>query len=126
MELPKFLWIGLGGFIGANLRYLVQGWAAQRWGADFPFGTMLANVTGSFILAFFVVLAGERILVNPAWRLFLAIGLLGGYTTFSSFSVETLFLLESGRWLSGALNLLGNVLLGVGAAILGAWLARLI
>ena len=124
--MQKYLLIGLGGFIGANLRYLVQGWAAQRWGSDFPYGTLVANVTGSFILAFFITLATQRFAIAPEWRLFLAIGLVGGYTTFSSFTVETLNLAQAGDWLWSALTLFGNVLLGLASAFRGVVLARLI
>jgi CrcB protein len=120
----KYLVLGLGGFIGVNLRYLVQTWAAGRWGPDFPYGTLLINVVGSFILALFVTLATTRLIVSPNLRLFVAVGLLGGFTTFSSFTVETLNLLQGGRWLPSALYLLGNVLLGLLAAVAGIVLAR--
>ncbi|HSN78598.1 MAG TPA: fluoride efflux transporter CrcB [Anaerolineae bacterium] len=120
----KYLVLGLGGFIGVNLRYLVQTWAAGRWGPDFPYGTLLINVVGSFILALFVTLATTRLIVSPNLRLFVAVGLLGGFTTFSSFTVETLNLLQGGRWLPSALYLLGNVLLGLLAAMAGIVLAR--
>lgn len=120
----KFLLIGLGGFIGANLRYLVQGWFAQLWGSTFPFGTLVANVTGSFLLAFFLALTTERVVVAPGWRLFFAVGVMGGYTTFSSFSVETLSFLEQGFWVLGLANLFANVGLALTAAVLGFWLAR--
>ncbi len=85
----KYLILGLGGFIGVNLRYLLQTWAAGRWGPDFPYGTLLINVVGSFLLAVFVTLATTRLIVSPNLRLFVAVGLLGGFTTFSSFTVET-------------------------------------
>ncbi len=120
----KYLLLGLGGFIGVNLRYLVQTWAAGRWGPDFPYGTLLINVVGSFILALFVTLATTRLIVSPNLRLFVAVGLLGGFTTFSSFTVETLNLLQGGRWLPSALYLLGNVVLGLLAAMAGIILAR--
>ena len=113
-----------GGFIGANLRYLVQGWFAQLWGSTFPFGTLVANVTGSFLLAFFVALTTERVVLAPGWRLFFAVGVMGGYTTFSSFSVETLSFLEQGFWGLGLANLIANVGLALTAAVLGFWLAR--
>lgn len=120
----KYFLIGLGGFLGANLRYIVQGWAADRWGDSFPYGTLLANITGSFILGFFVTLITQRIAVSPNWRPFLAVGVLGGYTTFSSLTVETLSLLQTDRWLSGGVNLFGNVILGLLAALSGILLAR--
>jgi fluoride exporter len=120
----KPLWIGAGAFLGANLRYLLQTWTANRWGADFPYGTLIINVTGSLILGFFITLVTQRVAVSPEWRLFVAVGLLGGFTTFSSFSVETLYLLQSGRWLPAALYMAGNVCLGLLAAYLGVILAR--
>ncbi len=123
-NLERFLVIGTGGFIGANLRYLVQGWAAGRWGASFPYGTLIANVTGSFVIGLFLTLATGRLLISPNWRLFVAVGILGGYTTFSSFSYETLTLAGSGAWLRASANLLLNVVLGLSAALAGIGLAR--
>jgi CrcB protein len=120
----KLLMIGLGAFIGANLRYLVQTWSAARFGPDWPAGTLVVNVTGSFLLALFVTLATTRLIVSPNVRLFVAVGLLGGYTTFSSYMVETLNLLQTGRWLPMALYFLGNIVLGMIAAIAGVIVAR--
>ena len=120
----KYLLIGGGAFVGANARYLVQNWAAARWGASFPFGTLLVNVTGSFILGFFLVAATERLPVSANWRWFAAVGLLGGYTTFSSFTYETLTLFQGERWLATALYFGGNVIVGLVAAFAGILLAR--
>jgi CrcB protein len=122
----QYFWIGLGGLLGANARYILQQWAAGRWGADFPYGTLLANVSGSFVLAFFMTLATGRLPVSPELRLFVAVGFLGGFTTFSSFSLETLRLMEQGGWWPAGLNFLGNTVLGLGAALLGIFLARLL
>lgn len=126
MDLTRILFIGLGGFVGANLRYAVQGWAADRFGVALPYGTMIANVTGSFVLAFFVTLTSQQLPIGPGWRLFFAVGLLGGYTTFSSFSVETLALFQTGQWLAGSINFFGNTMLGLAAALLGVWAAQLL
>lgn len=120
----KIVVIGLGSFIGANLRYWLQVALAARWGADFPYGTLLINITGSFLLGLFATLIATRWVVSPNLRLFVAVGLLGGYTTFSSFTVETLALLQGGRWLPGVLYLLGNVMIGLLAALGGIALAR--
>jgi fluoride exporter len=122
----KPLWIGVGAFLGANLRYFLQTWTANRWGPDFPYGTLIINVSGSFILGFFITLVTQRVAVSPEWRAFVAVGLLGGFTTFSSFSVETLNLLQTGRWLLAMLYLAGNVCLGLVGAYLGVILARVI
>jgi len=120
----KYLLIGLSAFVGADLRYLIQTWAAERWGASFPYGTLLINVTGSFLLGFFITLITERVVASPNWRYVIAVGLLGGYTTFSSFTVETLALAQAGRWLPASLYLLGNVGGGLICAFLGMILAR--
>lgn len=122
----QYLWIGLGGFLGANSRYLVQQWAATRWGADFPYGTMIANVSGSFIIALFITLVTERLLVSPELRLFVVVGFLGGFTTFSSFSLETFVLLRSSGWWAASLNFLGNTVLGLVGVVLGIFAAQLI
>ena len=120
----EFLWIGIGGFVGVNLRYLLQNWAASRWGATFPYGTLIINVTGSLLLGFFVTLVTQRVVAPAHWRVFISVGLLGGFTTFSAFSVETLNLLQAGRWVSAGAYLFGNVLLGLAGAFLGMILAR--
>jgi len=122
----KFLWIGIGGFLGVNLRYLLQTWAANRLGASFPYGTLIINVTGSLILGFFVTLVTQRVVAPVNWRLFVTVGLLGGYTTFSAFSVETLNLLQAGSWASAGAYLFGNVFLGLAGAFLGMILARVL
>ena len=122
----QYLWIGLGGFLGANARFLVQAWAASRWGADFPYGTLLANISGSFIIALFLTLATGRLAVSPELRLFVAVGFLGGFTTFSSFSLETFRLIEQSGWWSASLYFFGNTLLGLLGVLLGVGLAQLI
>lgn len=122
--MDKYFIIGLGGFLGANARYLVGTWAAQRWGATFPYGTLLINVTGSFILGLFLSATTERFLIDPRWRLFFTVGFLGAYTTFSTYTYESVqLLLNGGGWL-GAANLLTSNLLGVIASVLGVLLGR--
>jgi CrcB protein len=122
----QYLWIGLGGFLGANARFLVQQWAANRWGTNFPYGTLIDNVAGSFLIGFFLTLATERLAISPEVRLFIAVGFLGGFTTFSSFSVETFYLFEQSGWWLAALNFLGNTVLGLTGVLLGIFLARFI
>ncbi len=121
----QYFWIGLGGFLGANARYLIQQWAASVWGADFPYGTMMANVSGSLLIAFFLTVAAERLPTSPEVRLFVAVGFLGGFTTFSSFSLETYRLLMQRGWLMASLNFFGNTVLGFVGVLLGVLLARL-
>jgi CrcB protein len=122
--MEKYLLIGLGAFLGANARYMMQTWTAARWGTSFPLGTLLINVIGSFALGFFLTAATQRAAISTNWRLFIAVGLLGGYTTFSSFTYETLALLQGDRWLAPMLYLGGNVVVGLLAAFAGILLAR--
>jgi len=122
--MERYLWIAAGAVLGANARYLVAQWAAERLGAAFPFGTLIVNLTGSFVLGFLLSLTTERFAVSPAMRLFLAVGFLGSYTTFSSYTVESLGLLQNGAPASGLLNILGNNVAGLICALLGVYLAR--
>ena len=120
------LLLSLGALLGANLRYWLGLWVGQRWGTQFPTGTLLINLTGSFILAFFMTLISERLLVDPRWRIFFAIGFLGSYTTFSTYTYESITLLMAGNWSWGLLNLFGSAVLGALLAILGILLGRLV
>jgi CrcB protein len=123
--LNRFLLISIGAALGANARYLVGLWAGDRLGAVFPYGTLIVNVSGSFILGFFLTLATERLQISPEARLLFAVGFLGSYTTFSSFAVESINLGREGAlWLS-LVNIVGNNLIGLVCAVLGAYLARL-
>jgi len=118
------LYIGMGGFLGANARYLINR-ATLRWlGPSFPYGTLLINVSGSVLLGFFLIWTTERVLSNYNLRLFFAIGFCGAYTTFSSYSYETFALFEQGHYWLAASNFLGNNLLALLGVILGAVLAR--
>lgn len=124
--LLRCLIVGAGGFLGAIARYLVGGWVQQRWGASFPYGTLVINVSGSFVLGLFATLA-LRFGWNDEWRLLIAIGLIGAYTTFSTFEYETLRLIAEGRQYGAALlNVFGSVVAGFGAACLGVVAARLL
>ncbi len=120
------LWISLGAVLGANLRYWFGVWAGQRWGTQFPFATLFINLTGSFILGLFITVITEHFLIDPRWRVFFAIGFLGSYTTFSTYTYESISLLMAGNWSWGLLNLLGSSILGGLAAILGIALGRLL
>jgi CrcB protein len=118
-----FFWISLGAVAGANLRYVISQQLA-RLTIVFPYGTLAVNVSGSFIIGFFLVWTTDRVLVDPRWRLLIAIGFCGGYTTFSSYAFETFALFEQGRWFSAMWNVLAsNVFCFIGV-ILGAMLAR--
>jgi fluoride exporter len=120
------LWVALGGGLGACARYLLGGWVVARLGGAFPFHTLLINVTGSLAIGILLVLLTERLVVDPAWRLLLVVGFLGGYTTFSSYTFEALSLLEEGDWLAAMTYVVGSNGLGLVAAYAGMVLARVI
>jgi CrcB protein len=108
-----FVAVSLGGVLGANARYLVSVYVAERFGTAFPYGTFLINVSGSLVIGFFLTLAVERFAVDPLWRLFFATGFLGAYTTFSSYTFEAAQLARSGEYGLALLYLFGSVLLGM-------------
>jgi CrcB protein len=115
--------IGLGGFVGAVLRYLVSGWVQDRSGSIiFPFGTAAVNIIGCFIIGMLTFLVETRSYFSVETRAFVLIGLLGSFTTFSTFGSETLVLLRSGRIDMAALYAGGQVVIGV----LMVWLGRLL
>jgi CrcB protein len=112
-----------GAGLGGVLRYAAGLWLMQRAGGAFPWGTFLVNLSGSFLIGLIMTLLTERFAPHPNLRLFLVVGVLGGYTTFSSFEYETLQAVRSGeRWM-GLLYVLGSVLLGYFAVWLGSMLA---
>lgn len=122
----RFLFIALGAALGANARYWVTLWAANRFGTDYPYGTLLVNVTGSFLLGLLLTLATGRLNLAPETRLLLLTGFLGAYTTFSTYAVESLALWSDAGWWPALRNIFLNNGLGLGAALLGATLARLL
>lgn len=118
------LWISLGAVVGANLRYGVSSLTARWFSAALPWGTLIINVTGSFILGFFLVLSTEKVVADPRWRLLVAVGFCGAYTTFSSYSYETFKLVEQGHYGLAASNFAANNLLAFAGVVGGVVLAR--
>jgi CrcB protein len=118
--------VAIGAAVGANLRYLISTWAAQRFGSGFPYGTLLINVTGCLVIGIVLTLAATRITLSEPLRLLVVTGMLGGYTTFSSFGYETFALIGGGNWAAAAIYMAGSLALGLGAVFVGAWLVRLI
>lgn len=118
--------VAIGGALGSMARYLVGGWFASRFGGSFPYGTFVINVTGSFIIGLFLAFAEERVSLSPYWRLFFAVGFVGGYTTFSTFEYESARLFQAGQTLLGATYLIGSVVTGgvavVAGMVLGSWI----
>jgi len=118
--LQNYIWVVIGSALGGGARYWCSGFIAQRIGETFPWGTLIVNVVGSFVIGFFATLTGPdgRFLVGTTARQFVMIGLCGGYTTFSSFSLQTLNLARDGEWLRAG----GNIGLSVILCLLAVWL----
>jgi CrcB protein len=127
--LTQYFVIGLGGALGSMLRFGLGSWIdsgmSRGTGPIFPWGTIIVNITGCFIIGFvFTISTAEgRVMLSPLTRNFITIGVLGGYTTFSSFSWQTLSLAQSGQWWGAAANVLLSVVLCLVGVSLGAMLA---
>jgi CrcB protein len=120
--LDKYLVVLAGAGLGGLARYVAGTWVMAKYGGRFPLGTFIINVSGSFLMGVLMTLFTERLNPHPNWRLFLVVGILGGYTTFSSFEYETYQAVRDGaRWM-GMLYLTGSVALGY----LGVWLGALL
>jgi fluoride exporter len=119
-----FLAISIAAIIGANLRYFLSRLAAREFGLMFPFGTLIINILGSFIVGLFVVWTTERVLIDPRWRLLVVVGFCGSFTTFSSYAFESMAYFEQGQWGLMAANIFGNNILCLGGALAGMALAR--
>jgi len=124
--MTRFLWICLGGAVGTGARYLLSGWLARAAGPGFPWGTLAANVIGSFLLGLIMQVALGTDLLSPTLRLTLTTGVMGGFTTYSTFNYETLQYLQQNDWLMGALNLSATVVACLAAGSLGLVAGRLL
>jgi fluoride exporter len=122
--LKDFLAISVAAILGANLRYLLSRLAAREFGPVFPYGTLIINILGSFIVGLFVVWTTERVLVDPRWRLLVVVGFCGSFTTFSSYAFESMSFFEQGQWGLMLANVVGNNLLCLAGALAGMALAR--
>jgi CrcB protein len=123
MPLVLFLLVVTGGALGTAARYVLSGLAANAFGETFPWGTLIVNVTGSFVIGFFYTLTAPdgRVMVSPQTRQFVMTGFCGGYTTFSSFSLQTLNLIRDGEILAAGGNIAGSLAL----CLFGVWLGSL-
>ena len=117
-------YVALGSAVGGVTRYLLGGWIQQRAGGTFPIQTLLINVSGSFLLGFLQRYALDATAISPEVRTMLTIGFCGGYTTFSTFSFETVRLLEDGDWRRATLYIGLSIVLSIGGAVLGVTAAR--
>ena len=117
--MERFLWVCVGSALGGGARYLVSGWTLRALGASFPFGTLAVNLVGSFLLAGLMTSGQHASAMSPTVRIALTIGVLGGFTTYSTFSYETLKYLQDGAWGIAIANVLVTVLGCLGACLLG-------
>jgi len=124
-RVQAYLWIAVGGALGSMARYWCTGAAERLFGETFPWGTLLINIFGSFVIGFFVALTspeGGRYVVDPNVRAFVTVGICGGYTTFSAFSLQAMVLMQEGEWPQAGGYVLGSVLL----CLIGVWLGHLL
>ena len=124
MNFSNYIWIALGAVVGASARYFLSVVVSRNLASAFPYGTLLINITGSLVLGFFLVFSTERALFDPRWRLLIAVGFCGSYTTFSGYAFESFALMEQGRWLLSGINIVGSNALCLAAVLAGAALAR--
>ncbi len=122
--LVSYVWIALGAVVGAGARYFLSILISRYFASAFPYSTLLINITGSLILGFFLVFSTERALLDPRWRLLIAVGFCGSYTTFSSYAFESFALMERGQWLLSGINIAASNALCLAAVLAGAALAR--
>ncbi|HBN79865.1 MAG TPA: fluoride efflux transporter CrcB [Ruminococcaceae bacterium] len=122
----KVFYVGLGGFLGSAMRYLVSVYSARLFGTQFPYGTLIVNVGGGFLIGLITGISLSTDLISPDLKLFLVTGIIGGFTTFSTFSNETAGLLAAGSYSLGVLNICLNLFLGLGGVALGGLIARLV
>jgi len=124
VKLVDVVQVVIGAGIGGGLRYVLGGWMAERWGTSFPWHTFVINVSGAFLLGVLMVVTVDRTLLPGSMRLFLGVGVLGGFTTFSTLSYESIALMESGLYVQGAVNMFGSAIAGILAAVLGVFAGR--
>ena len=122
MRLEHVLYIGVGGFLGANARYFVGLGIGTLLGRHFPYGTLIVNVSGSFLLVVFLAWVARQVHFEEAVRLLVAVGFFGAYTTFSSFANESIALIQEGNWLAGALYIAGTNALCLLGVVPGLWI----
>jgi CrcB protein len=124
--LKNYILVFTGGGIGASARYWLSGVVYRFLSTDFPYGNLIVNISGCFAIGFLMTLMEERFLAEPSFRIFLTIGILGGFTTFSSFSYETVALLRDAEFFRASINILVSVLGCLSATMIGMFLGRFI
>jgi CrcB protein len=122
----QYLWIGIGGFAGANARYIFGRFIGGHLGTSFPWGTGIVNLTGAFLIGVIFTILTDRVVDDPMWRQLVIVGFLGGYTTFSSYTFEAVTMIQDGRWGPAMGYVIGSNTLGLVACFGGIWLVRAI
>lgn len=122
--MKDFLAISVAAILGANLRYVLSRLAVREFGPVFPYGNLIINILGSFIVGLFVIWTTERVMVDPRWRLLVVVGFCGSFTTFSSYAFESMAFFEQGQWGLMLANIFGNNLLCLAGALAGMAVAR--
>jgi len=122
----KYLIVGIGGFVGAIVRFWLGAYVGNRMGTRFPYGTFIINCTGSFLVGFIITVLAERTHWSPSWRYLIPIGFIGAYTTFSTFEYETFRSIQDGELLIAGLNVILSVAVGFIAVWLGVITGRMI
>ena len=124
--MQKLLIVGIGGFIGCCLRYLITSYSPKIFGTQLPYGTLIVNVIGGILIGLVMDFSIKSDVISPNLKLFLTTGLMGGLTTFSTFSYETINLINGGKCLLGTLNICLNLFLSLGGVILGKSISQIL
>lgn len=124
--MQKIIFVGIGGGIGAIIRYLVTIQSAKMINSDFPLGTLIVNVVGGFLIGMIVELSLSTEFISPNMKLFLTTGIMGGLTTFSTFSLESINLISAGKYLLGTANICLNLFLSLGGVVLARLICKTI
>lgn len=124
--MQKLFYVGIGGFIGASLRYIISVNSSKLFGTQLPYGTLIVNVLGGILIGLIMELGLTTDLISPNLRLFLTTGIMGGLTTFSTFSYETISLFNDGSYMLGSLNICLNLFLSLAGVVAGKFISHII
>jgi CrcB protein len=126
IQMQNVLWVGLGGFIGASLRYIISLNSSKLFSSHLPYGTLIVNILGGLFIGFIMELSLTTDLISPSLKLFLITGIIGGLTTFSTFSYETVTLFIEGKYVLGMLNTTLNLFLSIAGVVIGKLISQIL